>query len=449
MRTDEGPRPRGVLVVDDDPPAARYLEVALTEAGFEVRAVAGGLEALLAIERSPPALVITDLQMPGMSGLELLTLVRQRWPEMAVIVVSAASEVATIVEAIRLGAVNYLVKPVPPARIHAAAAQAMAGLRRQNAPAQDVSIAEIIGQTPAMVQVRHAIALAARSDANVVVTGETGTGKELVARAIRRLWFAGAPRPFVAHNCALTPADLFDSEFFGHRRGSFTGADRDRSGLLREADGGILFLDELECLSPHNQAKMLRVLDDGEVRPVGSEQVHSVSVRFIAATNRDPRAMLAARELREDLYFRLRGFQIELPPLAKRREDIPLIATHYLAPSRKRLTPEALVALTAHPWPGNVRELRSVVEVAAATSTVDLIDEGDLGLTSTGRRSTPAAPAPPERALSLQKSERQTILAALAAHGGNRVRAAEALGIHRSTLRRKLREIGMDDDKPD
>ncbi len=297
-----------ILVVDDEPASAEYAALALQQVHGDVRVARSGVEALLAIERAKPALVITNLQMPGMTGLELLSRIKERWPEIAVMVVSVEQQAAGIVEAIQRGAVNYLVKPVAPAVLQSAAGNALLRLSRPPAAGDD-GVPEIVGQSPAVLQVRHLVTLASRSDANVIITGETGTGKELVARAIGRLAFAGTGRPFVAHNCAVTPPELFDSEFFGHRRGSFTGADRDRIGLLRTADGGILFLDELECLSLANQAKLLRVLDDGEIRPVGAEAVRSVSVRFLAASNRGPAAMLAARELREDLYFRLRGFQ--------------------------------------------------------------------------------------------------------------------------------------------
>ena len=247
----------------------------------------------------------------------------------------------------------------------------------------------------------------------------------------------------------MTPPELFDSEFFGHRRGSFTGADRDRTGLLRTADGGILFLDELECLSLANQAKLLRVLDDGEIRPVGAEAVRLVSVRLLAASNRGPAAMLAALELREDLYFRLRGFQIDLPTLAERREDIPLLAAHYLRGRSKELTAAALAALCGDSWPGNVRQLRSVLDVACSSATGRTIEEQHLALPPDGSpregRHSPAPAIVVE--LTIRESERRAIMAALSANGGSRGLAAKALGIHRSTLRRKLRELDIEKDR--
>jgi len=344
---------------------------------------------------------------------------------------------------VQRGAVNYLIKPIAPAVLQTAAANALSRRTRAMPSPADSHAPEIIGISPAILQVRHLVALASRSDANVVITGATGTGKELVARAIHRL-SGDPPCPFVAHNCALTPADLFDSEFFGHRRGAFTGADRDRVGLLRKADGGILLLDELECLNLANQAKLLRVLDDGEIRALGSEESRSISVRFLAATNRSPQSMFATGDLREDLYYRLRGFQIELPPLHERAQDIPLLAEHYLKDRNKRLTPGALAAPMGCAWPGNVRQLRTVLDCACTSTSNGAIDERDLDLGPAGNRRTdpPIARAPQD--LSLRELERSAILAVLADHRGSRSLAAKTLGIHRSTLRRKLRELGIE-----
>ena len=309
-----------ILVVDDDPSALQYMGLALSQGFGPIRSASGGLQALLSMEKELPALVVSDLRMPGMNGLELLAITKERWPETPFILVTVEQEVATVVDAVRQGATNYLVKPVSPAALCMAASRALAtaSLARNTV---DRSAHEIIGTCRATLQVRHLVSLAARSDMNVLITGETGTGKELVARAIHRL-SSLARGPFVAHNCAVTPADLFESQFFGHRRGSFTSAEKDQPGLLEEADGGILFLDELECLSLAHQAKLLRVLDDGEVRPVGSRDSRVVSVRYLSATNHDPESMLRCWTLREDLYYRLRGFEIRLPPLRERPQDI-------------------------------------------------------------------------------------------------------------------------------
>jgi two-component system NtrC family response regulator len=431
-------------VVDDDPNSLSYASLALRQSGYTVRTAADGIDALRAVEHELPALVICDLQMPGMDGLELLSRIKERWPEVPVMVMTVEEKVATVVEAVQRGAVNYLVKPVAPSVLQGAATKALAHASAWTPTPNDDPF-DIIGQSPVIVLVRHMVALASRSDVNVIVVGETGTGKELVARALHRLsGLAGGP--FVAHNCALTPADMFDSEFFGHRRGAFTGADRDRAGILREADGGVLFLDELECLTLANQAKLLRVLDDGEIRPLGSEKSQRVSIRFVAATNRTPESMLGSKELREDLYYRLRGFQIELPPLRDRREDIPLLTRHFLG-EKAQPTEAALDALGRYSWPGNVRQLCNALRSASAAAGPKPIDAPHLDLAAAGRRpafreSAPASSPPP--AGSLEDVERYAIAQALASHGGNLSRAADELGIHRSTLRRRIKELGID-----
>jgi two-component system NtrC family response regulator len=432
-----------ILVVDDDIASARYISLALQQGSHEVRIANNGIEAQLAIEHEVPGLVITDLQMPGMDGLELLARIKERWPEVAVMLVTVEEDVATVVQAVQRGAVNYLIKPVAPAVLQTAAANALSRRTRAMPSPGDGHAPEIIGISPTILQVRHLVVLASRSDANVVITGGTGTGKELVARAIHRL-SGDPPCPFVPHNCALTPADLFDSEFFGHRRGAFTGADRDRVGLLRQADGGILLLDELECLNLANQAKLLRVLDDGQIRALGSEESRSISVRFLAATNRSPQSMFATGDLREDLYYRLRGFQIDLPLLCDRTEDIPLLAKHYLKDRNKCLTPAALAALEACAWPGNVRQLRTVLACACATASGIEIDKRDLDLGPAGIRRPELPVERLSRELNLQELERRAIVAVLAENGGSRKLAAKTLGIHRSTLRRKLRELGIE-----
>jgi len=396
-----------ILIVEDDSSAAEYLRVLLQELSFEVRTTANGVEALIALEANRYDLVISDIRMPKMDGLELLAHLEQRWPALPVIVLTANSEVSDVVEAVQLGAVNYLVKPTP------------------------------------------AAAVIAGSDVHVLVTGDTGTGKELVARAIHA-HSSFASGPFVAHNCALAPRDLFESEFFGHRRGSFTGADRDHAGLLSQADGGTLFLDELETLLPAHQAKLLRVIDDGEVRPVGAETSQRVSTRFLAATNRDARSMVAEGTLREDLYYRLRGIEIQLPPLRQRGDDILLLAAHFAGEQSAGFTADAMQALARAPWPGNVRQLRNIVQGARAVA-----GEGRIGLHHLSLESMDLPVATREAGMdgaaerlpggrSLREIERLAIQQVLEECGGNRTRAAKILDIDRSTLRRKLREFGLD-----
>jgi DNA-binding NtrC family response regulator len=428
-----------ILVVDDERSAREYLRLLLEQEGHETGLAGDGVEALVELEREVYALVITDLHMPEMDGLELLAHVKQRWPGLPVIVITAASDVSEIVDVVQRGATNYIVKPAAPATVTDAVELALAaGTRR---PSEEHFASHIIGSSKAIVEVRHRVAMAARSDVPVLITGETGTGKELVAQAIHRAC-GPADRPFVAHNCAVSPRDLFESQFFGHRKGAFTGADQDHKGLLREADGGVLFLDELETLEPLFQAKLLRVLDDGDVRPVGSEKTYHVSVRFIAATNRDARTMLNEGILREDLYYRLRGFEILLPPLSQRPGDIPALVDHFLDEGAE-VSAEALVALQAAHWPGNIRELRNVVRSASAVAGEVPIQLGHLppefGESHDGPPGQNGAEA--DGPLTLKQIEKRAILHALESCGGNRSRTARMLDIDRSTLRRKLQEF--------
>jgi DNA-binding NtrC family response regulator len=428
-----------LLIVDDDPVAALYAETVLRQEGYVVQTAPSGVEALLSIDFEPPDAVVTDLRMPEMNGLELLHQIALRWPGLPVILLTVDEDVATVVEAVQLGAVNYLVKPVAPHVLADAVRKALAGRLRSSAAG---ALAEIVGESRAIVEVRHRVELAARTDVHVLVTGETGTGKELVARAIHRSSIL-PQGPFIAHNCAATPRELFDSQFFGHRRGAFTGAERDHVGLIEQADGGVLLLDELETLSPEHQAKLLRVLDDGEIRPVGSTESRRVCVRFIAATNRDPGPMIREGCLRQDLYYRLRGIEIRLPPLRERREDIPLLAAHFLK-DRASLLPKALSTLGAFSWPGNVRQLRNVLRRAIAAAGGGRIGVQHLRLSEeegTGAAPSGAWSAP--EAGTLRDIERQAIVRMLEACCGNRTLAAHRLGIDRSTLRRKIAELGI------
>lgn len=431
-----------ILVAEDEPGSAEYLRVLLEGRGHVVRVAGNGVEALLALEARRFDLLITDLRMPSMDGFELLSHLAQRWPDLPAIVLTANEEIEDVVEAIRLGAVNYLLKPATPASVGTAIDRAL--LTRRRASGAATTVPELIGTSRAMVEVRHRVLMAARSDVHVLVTGATGTGKELVSRAIHR--HSGlAKGPFVAHNCALSPSDLFESEFFGHRRGAFTGADRDRKGLLREAHEGVLFLDELETLDLGFQAKLLRVIDDGEVRPVGAEKSERVAVRFVAATNREARVMIDEGSLREDLYYRLRGIEIRLPSLAERRDDIPLLISHFDQPGSAGFTPEAIEALCRAELPGNVRQLRNLVQGGRAAAGEAIVGVRHLALDPGGRAPRVPAVEGAPRGLTLREIERRAIVAALADCAGNRSQAAKLLDIDRSTLRRKIQEYGIED----
>ena len=441
--------PSRILIVDDESSASEYLRLILQEDGHSVRATANGVEALIALETNPFDLVISDIRMPQMDGLELLTHLQQRWPDLPAIMLTANDGISDVVEAVQLGAVNYLVKPSSRSALSVAIDKALRS--RPYRISLDSGVPELVGQTPEITEVRHRAVMAARSDVHVMITGDTGTGKELVARAIHH-HSAQSKGPFVPHNCALAPAELFESEFFGHRRGSFTGAERDHKGLLSQADGGVLFLDELEAMPLAHQAKLLRVIDDGEVRPVGAEKTEVVSVRFVAATNRDPGLMMQEKTLREDLYYRLRGVEIALPTLSERRADIPLLASHFSGVSSLGFSPDAMEVLCAAPWPGNVRQLRNTVQGARAIAGEARIGVADLPVTvsrsSAGASSALAPGLDPDgtdmpQGLTLRQVERWAIERALQECDGNRTRTAEMLDIDRSTLRRKMTEYGI------
>lgn len=434
-----------ILIAEDERASAEYLKLLLEDMGYAVRLAGNGVEALLALEAGRFDLVITDLRMPSMDGFELLTHLGQRWPDLPAIVLTANEDVADIMQAVRLGAVNYLLKPATPGSVGSAVERAL--LTRKRSVVADSAVPELVGSSKPMVEVRHRVLMAARSDVHVLVTGDTGTGKELVSRAIHT--HSGLSKgPFVAHNCALSPSDLFESEFFGHRRGSFTGADRDRRGLLREAHEGVLFLDELETLDLGFQAKLLRVIDDGEVRPVGAERPERVNVRFVAATNRESQVMIDEGSFREDLYYRLRGIEIKLPTLDERREDIPILVEHFDKPGSAGFTPEAIEALCRAPLPGNVRQLRNLVQgarAAAGDAAVGLLHL-PMDQIEAGPRARPSGEGSEgiPRGLSLREIERRAIVQALEDNDGNRTRAAKSLDIDRSTLRRKIAEYEIE-----
>jgi len=426
-----------ILAVDDDPSSLEYARLTLEGEGHAVRTATDGIEALLCIEKQVPDLIVSDLQMPKLDGMGLLSRVRQRWPELPVIVVSVQEDVVLVVEAIRQGAHNYVLKPFTPESISNAVARALLTPRSDKAEPKSAA-ATIRGRSPALVEVRHLVTLAARCDVNLLITGETGTGKEVVSRAVHK---SGkfADTPFIAHNCAATPPELFESHFFGHKKGAFTGAVQDHVGLLEAADGGVLFLDELSSMAMEHQAKLLRVIDDGEVRPVGMQKSRRVSVRFFAALNQPPAEMMRSGKLREDLYYRLRGIEFFLPPLRERREDIADLVQHFLSEGAPGFTPEAVAVLEGHDWPGNVRELKNVVQSALVFAGEGKIEPQHMNLQSSlGGATSTEQHKSATQALTLREIEQNAILSALEAAGGNRGKAAQALGIDRSTLWRKL-----------
>jgi two-component system response regulator HydG len=450
----EGLHPARVLVVDDDAEMRAAMGAFLSSQGHQCELAADAASALEVIERSNLDAVICDVRMEGMSGLELLDRVKRTHPALPVVVVTGWGQINDAVSAIRRGAFHYLTKPCDFDELRETVAGAVDQGRRQNdndvprlSRSPSATSIGLLGGGPSMRTLQSRINFVAASSAPVLVTGETGVGKELVSLAIHAR-SARRKKPFVAVNASAIPADLLETEVFGHVRGGFTGAIQSRKGLLTEADGGTLLLDEIGDMPTTLQAKLLRVLQFGEVRPVGSDRAHHVDVRVIAATHRDLPALVHEGRFREDLYFRLNVLPVAVPPLRERREDIPALAAHFLAEACRRaprspvrsIDPDALRVLTESPWPGNVRELASVIERAVVFGTGESVTPHDLVEIPTGSGATTTGPSFPSQARwSLRDLNRAYTDWILAQTGGNKDRAAEILGIDLSTLYRRQR----------
>ena len=370
-----------ILVVDDDPDLLRLMTIRLRSAGYEPIAVESGEKALAHVVAAPPRLVVTDLRMPGMDGMALFDAIRQTNPALPVIVLTAHGTIPDAVTATQRGVFGYLTKPFDAGELLALIERALrlGGAQGETAAGDSEWRRSIVTRSTRMEEVLAKAQLAAASDASVLIFGESGTGKELLARAVCKA-SARAGKPFVVINCGAMPEQLLESELFGHARGAFTGAVKDHDGLFKAADGGTLFLDEIGDMPLALQVKLLRVLQEGDVRPLGSTRSFSVDVRIICATHRRLAQEIAAGKFREDLYYRLNVVAIELPSLAERREDIPLLATHFLKELAEKyqkplngFAPDAMEALVGAAWPGNVRQLRNVIEQAVALCQTPLI----------------------------------------------------------------------------
>ncbi|WP_225781046.1 sigma 54-interacting transcriptional regulator [Xenophilus sp. Marseille-Q4582] len=371
-----------ILVVDDDPDILRLLSLRLTGAGYQVTAVTSAESALTQLEIEHPRLVLSDVRLPGRDGLQLFDEIRKRHPTLPVILLTAHGTIPDAVEATARGVFTYLTKPYDARELLDKIAQALALGAPAATPAasgDESWRAEIVSRSSRMAEVLAEARMVAKSDASVLLRGDSGAGKEVLARAIHKA-SARAKKPFVAVNCGAIPEALLESELFGHMKGAFTDAHANHKGLFQQADGGTLMLDEIGDMPPALQVKLLRVLQERAVRPVGAAQSIAVDVRIISATHRDLEAAMEAGQFREDLYYRLNVVTLTLPPLAARREDIPLLANHFLhklaGKYGKRLSgfaPEALKALTTAAWPGNVRQLYNVVEQVCALSSSPLI----------------------------------------------------------------------------
>jgi DNA-binding NtrC family response regulator len=444
-----------ILVVDDDPAEREGLARLVGQWGYEVETAASGEEALNLVETQHPAVVLTDLVLPEMDGLTLLQKLKETGRPPIVLLVTGHGTVESAVEAMRHGAFDYLTKPVDATRLQVlleksieqeSLSREVSFLRHQLR--QKGSFGQLVGQSKSMQEVYRWIELAATSTAPVLVFGDSGTGKELVARTIHDL-SNRRNKPFVAINCAAIPETLIESELFGHERGAFTGATERRLGCFELADAGSLFLDEIAEMDNSTQAKLLRVLQEGTFRRVGGKTELQVDVRVIAATNRVPADAMAQGQLREDLFYRLNVFQIRLPALRERKEDIPLLVRTFIDEFNRQdnrqvrgLTPEAEKTLDRYGWPGNVRELRNVIQRAVVLGGSGLIDAEHLP-DNVLRTTEPSRPAPSGSIVPIREMERELILRALQETHQDKRRAAALLGISLKTLYNKLAKYGI------
>ncbi|HVI55711.1 MAG TPA: sigma-54 dependent transcriptional regulator [Luteibacter sp.] len=438
-----------ILLIDDDHDFRTTLAVTLGSMGHEVLVAHDGEEGLAMLQEAPIELAFVDYRMPRMDGIAFLRRRQEhaRLQAVPVVMLTAFASGQNTIDAMSLGAFDHLTKPIGRAALAEIVTRALTSAHRPVAPVSVDDDTELAGNSQAMRQVQKRIGLAAGSDVPVLITGETGTGKELVARALHRA-SARARGPFVAVNCAAIPADLLESELFGHRRGAFSGATTERQGYFREADGGTLLLDEIGDMPLAMQAKLLRVLQEAAVTPLGSSQPVPVDVRVLAATHRRIDGLIADGRFRSDLFYRLNVLPIELGALRDRREDIPLLAERFLRDGdlpAKQLTETAVASLQAYDWPGNVRELRNMMDRCRVLVAGRVIDAADLA-------SMFASPAPavvdddavtdlPE---AVARLERSMIVDALAKSGGNRAETARRLGIRRQLLYRKLVDYGLE-----
>jgi two-component system, NtrC family, response regulator AtoC len=435
--------PDHIILVEDDRELRAFLGEALDDAGYAVRDFASADAAFDYLRAGGAAdAVVTDLIMPGMKGQELLHEVRTHRSELNVVIITAFGAIDSAIALVKAGAYDYLTKPFSTDELLLTLERALeeSRLRREVARLSSTatgSLPGFIGASRAMQEVYELVHRAAGAPYPVLVTGESGTGKELIARALHQL--SRRQGRFIAINCAALPEHLLESELFGHERGAFTGADRDKPGLLEAAHLGTLFLDEVTELPAALQPKLLRALEEGEVRRLGATHPRRFDVRFMAATNRDLEQEVAAGRFREDLYWRLHVLHVHLPPLRERPADIPLLAEHFLA--GRPTSHDAIAALTAYPWPGNVRELRNALERAATLAAAHEIRITDLPprIRDSSDPGVLVADAS-RRQLPLRELERDYILEVLRQTGGNKSRAAEILGLDRKTLYRKLEE---------
>jgi len=452
-----------VLICDDDRAHRTMLRALLAGWGYDITEAADGSEAIERVHAQAFDLILMDIRMINVSGLEALEKIKAYNPAIPIIIMTAFASVETAVEALKGGAYDYLTKPLDFDELKITMKRAMdhANLKKENRILKDslsnrFDRRDIIGRSAVMASLLDTVAHIATSDATVLISGESGTGKEVIAAAIH---FNSRRRegPFIRINCAAITETLLESELFGHEKGAFTGADRKRDGKFRQADGGTLFLDEVSEMSPGMQVKLLRALQEREITPVGADRVITVDVRVITATNKDLLRETREGHFREDLYYRLNVVALTVPPLRDRREDIPLLAHHFLVlfaeKNRKTIkgfTPRAMDQLLKYEWPGNVRELMNAVERGIVLTRTDYLDVEDMPLIHEPSP-TRIAPGTDEAGIdalqagapSLEEVEKQTILKTLDMVQGNKSEAARRLGITRRTLHQKLKKYGL------
>lgn len=445
-----------VAIVDDDDEMRSMLEDYFRSQDYQVSAFSSAIDALEKLRPiDPPDVVVSDIRMPKMDGLEFTLKIKNQFPDICVILITAFGSIETAIEAIRRGAYDYLTKPFKLAALEVVANRAInfQKLKKENkhlrmAQRHSYSLQEIVGKNPSMKEVFDIIQRVAPSMANVLISGEVGTGKEMVARGIHHL-SPRADRPFVAINCTAIPETLLESELFGHVKGIFPGASHDKRGLFDEAYSGTLFIDEIGDLDASMQAKILRAIQDQKIKPVGATEYHAIDVRIIAATQKDLRQSIRQNNFREDLYYRLAVVPISLPPLRYRQDDIPILAQHFMEKYStinnqppKQITPAALSKLMQARWEGNVRELENVIERAVILSKSTMIEENDIhpnDQTDTDKFFGKAIESYP----TIEDLEKKYIQYILNKTGGKKEKAAHILGINRRTLYRKEREYGF------
>jgi len=443
-----------VLVVDDDKDVGEFLRDALSRWNYDVSLAAHGREAVRLISHQIFDAALVDIWMPEMDGLQVLDEIKRHDPALEVVMMTGNPMVETAVQALKSGAYDYLIKPLNLDELQHLMQQVLEKrfLSREvhslrSRLADHLAVKDLVGGSPGMTRVKEVIATVADSDSPVLIEGESGTGKELVAAAIHRQ-SGRAKGPFVPVNCSAIPADLMESEFFGHVRGAFSGAVADSLGLFRSAHGGTLFLDEVAELSPALQGKLLRVIQEKEIRPVGSTKTHAVSVRMIAATNKNLEVVVQNGSFRQDLFYRLNVVRIMVPPLRERKGDIPALITYFLRRFNERfrrdvkgISPDAISALTAYDFPGNVRELENLLERAYALGARDEI--GRANLPELAARSDAPVVTVDEPIPTLDQAERDLIARALARFRNDKEQAARALGLTVRTLYRRIKKFGL------